>query len=48
MIQSTVAMSTTEAEYMATAEATKEAFWLIGLVKELGIQQVGVSLYCDN
>jgi hypothetical protein len=48
MIQSTVAMSTIEAEYMAVAEAIKEALWLTGLVKELGIQQVGVSLYCDS
>jgi hypothetical protein len=48
MIQSTVAMSTTEAEYMAAAEAAKEALWLTGLVKELGIQQSGVSLYCDS
>jgi hypothetical protein len=48
MIQSTVAMSTTEAEYMAAAEAAKEALWLTGLVKELCIQQVGVPLYCDN
>jgi hypothetical protein len=48
MIQSTVAMSTTEAEYVAVAEAAKEALWLTGLVKELGIQQVGVPLYCDN
>jgi hypothetical protein len=38
MIQSTVAMSTTEAEYMAAAEATNEALWLTGLVRELGIQ----------
>jgi hypothetical protein len=37
MIQSTVAMSTTEAEYMAVAKAVKEALWLTGLVKELGI-----------
>jgi hypothetical protein len=48
MIQSTVAMSTTEAEYMAVAEAAKEALWLTGLVRELGIQQVGVPLYCDS
>jgi hypothetical protein len=37
MIQSTVAMSTTKAEYMAVTEAAKEALWLTGLVKELGI-----------
>uniref|UniRef100_A0A2N9IGQ9 CCHC-type domain-containing protein n=1 Tax=Fagus sylvatica TaxID=28930 RepID=A0A2N9IGQ9_FAGSY len=35
-LQSIVAMSTTEAEYMAVAEAAKEALWLKGLVKELG------------
>jgi hypothetical protein len=33
---------------MAAAEAAKEALWLTGLVKELGIQQGGVSLYCDS
>jgi hypothetical protein len=48
MIQSTIAMSTTEAEYMAAAEAAKETLWLIGLVKELGIQKGGVSLHCDS
>jgi hypothetical protein len=48
MIQSTVAMSTTEAEYMAAVEVAKEALWLTGLVKELGIQQGGVSLHCDS
>jgi hypothetical protein len=48
MIQSTVAMSTTEAKYMATVEASKEALWLTRLVKELGIQQVGVLLYYDS
>jgi hypothetical protein len=45
MIQSTVAMS---AEYMAAVEAAKEALWLTGLVKKLGIQQGGVSLHCDS
>jgi hypothetical protein len=48
MIQSMVAMSTIEAEYMVAAEVAKEALWLRGLVKELGIQQVGVPLYCDS
>ncbi|KAE8689071.1 hypothetical protein F3Y22_tig00110944pilonHSYRG00042 [Hibiscus syriacus] len=47
-VQSVVALSTTEAEYMAAAEATKEALWLTGLVKELGVQQGGVQLLCDN
>ena len=37
MIQSLVALSTTESEYMAIAKAAKESLWLIGLVKELGI-----------
>jgi hypothetical protein len=48
MIQSTVAMSITEAKYMAAVEAANEALWLTWLVRELGIQQIGVSLYCDN
>ncbi|KAE8694724.1 hypothetical protein F3Y22_tig00110777pilonHSYRG00394 [Hibiscus syriacus] len=47
-IQSVVALSKTEAEYMAAAEAAKEALWLTGLVKELGVQQGGVQLFCDN
>ena len=42
-LQSLIAMSTTEAEYMAVAEAAKEA---LGLVKELGLNQ-GVQLHCD-
>ena len=48
MIQSLVALSTTESEYMAVAEAAKEALWLTGLVKELVIQQGGVLLHCDS
>ncbi|KAE8686658.1 hypothetical protein F3Y22_tig00111036pilonHSYRG00002 [Hibiscus syriacus] len=43
-----LALSTTKAEYMAAAEAAKEALWLTGLVKELGVQQGGVQLLCDN
>jgi hypothetical protein len=39
---------TTEAEYMAAVEAAKEALWFTGLVKELDIQQGGVSLHCDS
>uniref|UniRef100_A0A2N9J0X3 CCHC-type domain-containing protein n=1 Tax=Fagus sylvatica TaxID=28930 RepID=A0A2N9J0X3_FAGSY len=40
--------STTEAEYMAVAEAAKEALWLKGLVKELGLNQGGVQMHCDS
>ncbi|KAL4304503.1 hypothetical protein GQ457_10G014750 [Hibiscus cannabinus] len=43
-----VALSTTEAEYMAVVEAAKEALWLIGLVKELGLEQGGVQLHYDS
>ena len=47
-LQSLVAMSTTKAEYMVVAEAAKEALWLKGLVKELGLNQEGVQLHCDS
>ena len=36
-LQSTIALSTTEAEYMAVTEGAKEAVWLRGLLKDLGI-----------
>jgi hypothetical protein len=38
MLQSTPTLSTTEAKYMATVEVAKEALWLTGLVKELGLK----------
>lgn len=41
-IQSIVILSTTETEYMTVAEAAKEALWLAGLVKELGVEQCEV------
>ena len=47
-LQSTVALSTTEAEYMAITEAVKEAIWLQGLLGELGISQEDVIVYCDS
>uniref|UniRef100_A0A2N9GFK1 CCHC-type domain-containing protein n=1 Tax=Fagus sylvatica TaxID=28930 RepID=A0A2N9GFK1_FAGSY len=47
-LQSIVAMSTTEAEYMAVAEAAKEVLWLKGLVKELSLNQGGVQMHCDS
>ncbi|KAL0396474.1 UNVERIFIED_CONTAM: Retrovirus-related Pol polyprotein from transposon TNT 1-94 [Sesamum calycinum] len=47
-VQSIVTLSTTEAEYMAVAEIAKEALWLNGLAKELGVEQGGVQLHCDS
>nr|GEU50260.1 retrotransposon protein, putative, Ty1-copia subclass [Tanacetum cinerariifolium] len=37
-LQHVVALSTTEAEYMALTEAVKEAIWLRGLLEELGVE----------
>ncbi|KAH9688510.1 hypothetical protein KPL70_015142 [Citrus sinensis] len=47
-LQSTVALSTTEAEYMAITEAIKEAIWLQGLLENLGLAQEHINLYCDS
>jgi len=47
-LQSTVALSTTEAEYMAVTEAVKEAIWLYGLLDELGIGHKYIKVHCDS
>ncbi|KAG9458815.1 hypothetical protein H6P81_003323 [Aristolochia fimbriata] len=47
-LQSTVALSTTEAEYMAITEAVKEAIWLHGLLKDLGVGQKQLKVYSDS
>ncbi|KAK3023893.1 hypothetical protein RJ639_044515 [Escallonia herrerae] len=44
VLQSTTALSTPEAEYMALTEAAKKVLWLKGLVEELGFKQRGVLL----
>ncbi|KAK3007813.1 hypothetical protein RJ639_015205 [Escallonia herrerae] len=48
VLQSTTALSTTKAEYMALTEVAKEALWLKGLVDKLGFKQRGVLLQCDS
>nr|XP_033514921.1 secreted RxLR effector protein 161-like [Nicotiana tomentosiformis] len=45
---STVALSTTEADYMEITEAIKEAIWLPGLLRDLGIGQESITLFCDS
>lgn len=47
-LQHVVALSTTEAEYMAMAEAVKESVWLRGILGEFGIKQDSVKILCDN
>lgn len=47
-LQSAVALSTTEAEYMTITEAEKEAIWLQGLLRELGIGQEEITIFCDS
>ncbi|GKV08223.1 hypothetical protein SLEP1_g19888 [Rubroshorea leprosula] len=47
-LQSTIALSTTKAEYMAITEAIKEALWLKGLVSDLGVEQNEMMVFCDN
>ena len=48
VLQSTIALSTIEAEYMALTEASKEAIWLRGLVNEIGIKQESILIHCDS
>ena len=46
-LQSVVALSTTEAEYMAVSKACKELIWLKGLYDELCGVNSCINLYCD-
>lgn len=48
ILQSTVALSTTEAEYMAMTEAFKEAIWLQGLLDDLGVVRNQLDVHCDS
>ena len=47
-LQPTVAVSTTEAEYMAAAQAVKEALWLRKLIMEFELQFGTMRIYSDN
>ena len=47
-LQEIVALSTTEAEYIAASHACKEAIWLKGLFGEFGRLQDNIKLFCDS
>jgi hypothetical protein len=46
--QAVVALSTTEAKYMATPHASKEAIWLQRLCSGIGLVQQAVRIDCDS
>jgi hypothetical protein len=46
--QISTSLSTTEAEYIAASEASKEAIWTSGLLSELSFVFDTPCLYCDN
>lgn len=47
--QKTVALSSTEGEYMALTDSCREALWIRFLLQELGLHKgEPIKLYCDN
>lgn len=46
--QKTVSLSSTEAEYIAVAEATKEALYLKNILNDIGIYNENVTLFNDS
>ena len=46
-LQKLVALSTTEAEYVAITEASKEMLWLKNFLVELGKSTIGHKLFYD-
>jgi hypothetical protein len=47
-LKKVVALSTTEAEYVAATESSKEMIWLQRFMEELGKKQENSRLYCDS
>lgn len=47
-LQPVVALSTTEAKFIALSKAIKEGIWLKGLLQDYGIKQPTVQIYYDN
>jgi len=47
-LQNVVALSTTEAEYVAATKASKEMIWLQSFMEELGKQQANSYLFTNS
>ncbi|GKV15798.1 hypothetical protein SLEP1_g26549 [Rubroshorea leprosula] len=47
-LQKCVALSTTEAEYIAATEAGKEMLWMQRFLQELGLKQKEYVVFCDS
>lgn len=47
-LQSVVAFSTTEAEFIALTETVKESIWLKGLLEDFGFDHEDVMVWCDS
>ena len=47
-LQKVFALSSTEAEYVATTKASKEVIWLQRFMEEFGKKQENRRLYSDN
>ncbi|CAA0841643.1 cysteine-rich RLK (RECEPTOR-like protein kinase) 8 [Striga hermonthica] len=47
-LQKSVALSTTEAEYIAMTEAGKEMLWLKRFLQQLGMKQERYDIHCDR
>ena len=47
-LQHVVALSTTEAEYIAATKPAKEALWMKGLVTKLGLELDAAVVFCDS
>ena len=47
-LQKCIALSTTEAEYIAITEGCKEILWMKKFLQELGQNQESYVLYCDS
>lgn len=43
-----MALSTTEAEYIALTSAVNESSWLRGIAADFGVEQEAVPIGCDN